>query len=77
MKMIKKRWVKMLGIVSAAVMLLCLIAFGIFSWRAETSILGEIGIGHIFEVKEIRLAQYDYNAEENLRCIFTSSQYFF
>ena len=66
MKMMKKRWVKMLGIVSAAVMLLCLIDFGFFYWRAETSILGKIGIGHIFEVKEIRLAQYDYSAKEKL-----------
>lgn len=43
-----------------------LIIFLLFFWKVNKSILGEMGIGHIFEVKEIRLAQYDYIAEENL-----------
>lgn len=66
MKMIKKRWVKIVSIMLAVVMLLCLIVFGLFYRRAETSILEKIGIGHIFEVKEIRLAQYDYSAKDKL-----------
>ncbi len=61
--MSKKLKIMWILFITFAVILIVLL---LFFWKVNKSILGEMGIGHIFEVKEIRLAQYDYTAEENL-----------
>jgi len=66
MKTVKKKWGKIVGIVLAVIMLICLITSGLFYWRVKSSILGEMGIRHVFEIEKVVLAQGDRVALERL-----------
>lgn len=59
MKVMKRRWVKIVGIVLVVALIACFIAFGLFYWRVKHSILEEMGINHMFGVKEICMDQFD------------------
>ncbi|MCI8337654.1 MAG: hypothetical protein HFH62_03070 [Lachnospiraceae bacterium] len=58
MKIWKRRWVKIVGILLVVALTACFVASGLFYWRVKHSILGEIGIDYVFRVEKIRMTQY-------------------
>lgn len=66
MNILKKKWMKIVGIMLVVVLIACLIILGLFYRRVRSSILGEIGIRHVLEIKKVRLTQGDRYAEDYL-----------
>ena len=66
MKILKKKWLKIVSIVLAVVLFAGLITSSLSYRKVKSSILGEMGIRHVFEINRICLSQYDYAAEEYL-----------
>lgn len=53
MKILKKKWVKIVGIVFAVVVCACLVFLFLTYRRVKNSILGEMGIKHVIEQNEV------------------------
>ena len=66
MKNPMKKQSKIMCIFLVVIVCVCLLASFLFCWRVKSSILGEMGIRHVFEINRICLSQYDYAAEEYL-----------
>lgn len=66
MKILKKRWVKIVGILLVVALTACVVASGFFYWRVKHSILAEMGIHRALELEGIRLETWDQRAPEQL-----------
>ncbi len=62
MKMMKKRWVKIVGFGFAVVVCACLVFLFLTCRRVKNSILGEMGIKHVIEQDEVYFNELDLSA---------------
>ena len=62
MKMMKKRWVKIVGFALAVVVCACLVFLFLAYRRVKNSILGEMGIKHVIEQNEVFFYELDLSA---------------
>ena len=63
---IKRKWVKIAGIMLVVVLIACSIILGLFYWRAKQSILAERGIWNTFGIEKVFLCQGGGTAEGSL-----------
>ena len=59
MTRVKKKWMKIVGLMLIVIMLACFIAFGLFYWRVKSSILGEIGLKRVLKIERVALYDWD------------------
>lgn len=59
MKTVKKKWMKIVGMILIVIMLVCFITLGLFYWRVKSSILGEIGLKRVLKIERVALYDWD------------------